>query len=147
MIPRCQMVSVGVLLLLVVLPGCGKKDGRVPVVGTVTYRGNPVPNALVVFMPETPDLLPSSGLTDDNGRYELMTIVRGDGASPGMYRVTITARGSEKVRPGAVFDPTGSNAEPGAALVPTKYFMPDTAGLKADVQPGGITADFKLVDE
>ncbi len=144
MMRQSRMLLVVIVFLPAVVAGCRKNDGLVPVRGTVTYRGNPLPNALVVFMPETPDVLPSSGLTDSNGRYELMTIVPGDGANVGKHRVTITARGPDKERRGAPVGLTGSNTEPGDPLIPIKYFMPDTSGLTADVKPGGITADFPL---
>jgi hypothetical protein len=147
MMQQSRRFLVLVLLLATVAAGCGRKDGRVPVRGTVTYRGQPLPNALVVFMPETPGVLPSSGLTDRNGRYQLMTTVPGDGAAVGKHRVTITARKPDKELKGGARSVTGSATEPGAPLIPTKYFMPDTSGLTAEVKPGGITADFKLSDK
>ena len=36
------------------------------------------------------------------------------------------------------------NAEPGDLLIPRKYTMADSSGLKAEVTSGGITADFAL---
>ena len=140
------MFLVLALLFSSVVAGCGKKNGVGSVHGTVTYHGKPVPNALVVFMPETPGSLPASGLTDDNGRYELMTSVKGDGASVGNHRVTITARGPDKERPGAPVGVTGIASEPGDPLIPIEYFMPDTSGLIAEVKPGTNTADFALTD-
>ncbi len=146
MMPRSRMFLVVVMVLPAVVGGCSSKsDGLARVRGTVTYRDKPLPNALVVFMPVTPGALPASGLTDSNGRYELMTMVQGDGASVGKHRVTVTARGPDKERRGgAPIDLTGSNTEPGEPLIPQKYFMPDTSGLTAEVKPGGITADFEL---
>ncbi len=125
----------------------GLKDVFAPVRGTVTYLGQPLPNALVVSMPETPDVLPASGLTESDGRYELMTIVQGDGASVGRHRVTITARGPDNELSGDAIDPAGSDTEPGEPLIPEKYFMPDTSGLVAEVKRGDNTVNFDLTAE
>lgn len=146
MIHQSRLFLVVGLLLPLVVAGCGKKDGVGTVRGMVTYRGSPVQNALVVFMPETPGLLPASGLTDSNGRYELMTSVKGDGASVGNHRVTVTARGPDKGRSDATVDPLGIGGEPGDPLIPIDYFMPDTSGLTAEVKPGVNTVDFALTD-
>jgi hypothetical protein len=140
------------LILAMVLPavaGCASDaEGLAPVQGTVTYRGKPLANALVVFMPQTPGVLPASGTTDSNGRYELMTTVPGDGAHLGKHRVTITARGPDKQLPANQLTTglPGSNVAPGAPLIPERYFMPDTSGLTAEVTPGGITADFEIAE-
>ena len=144
MLKPSRMFLVVVLLLLSGVGGCGRKNNFVSVRGTVTYLGKPLPDALVVFMPETPGVLPASGLTDSNGRYALMTSVQGDGGSVGKHRVTVTARGPDKERPADEVGLTGSNTEPGDPLIPIKYFTPDTSGLEAEVTSGGITANFNL---
>ncbi len=124
--------------------GCSSGDRPVPVRGSVTYRGEPLPNALVVFMPETPGVLPASGLTDRAGRFELMTRAPHDGAFAGKHRVTITARGPAA----APADSTlGLPSEPGEPLIPDKYFMPDTSGLTAEVPREGLRIDFALKEE
>ncbi len=140
---RNRMSLVAVLLLSAVVGGCGKQDGRVSVRGTVTYRGRPLPVAHVAFHPTTPGILPSYGVTNSDGRYELMTFVPRDGASVGTYRVAVLARGAaKKLAADAPIDPM-SNID-GPPLIPIKYFTPGTSGLTADVKPGGITADFDL---
>ncbi len=132
------------VLLATVAGGCGQSDGLVRVGGTVTYRGQPLPNALVVFMPETPGLLPASGLTDASGRYELMSTAPGDGVAVGKHRVTVTARGLAKEL--AEGELPSQFFEDGPPLIPEKYFQPDTSGLTAEVK-SDATLDFKLTDE
>jgi hypothetical protein len=137
------------MLLPAIAGGCGSKnEDRAPVQGTVTYQGQPLANALVVFMPETPDKLPATGLTNASGRYQLMTMVAGDGASIGKHRVTITARAEEKKPPDGqlLTGLQGDAASEAAPLIPERYFMPDTSGLTAVVTDQGITADFELKD-
>ncbi len=142
----CRMVLVVVIPLSAMLGGCQKK-GMAPVQGTVTYRGQPLPKALVVFMPETPDVLPASGMTDSDGRYELMTIVQGDGATIGKHRVTIEARAPAKDQPSDMGGgPPEQYLETGAPLIPEKYFQPDSSGLTAEVKPSDNTLDFELTD-
>jgi hypothetical protein len=130
-----------------VLAGCSSQsDGLAPVQGIVTYQGKPLENALVVFIPETPNLLPASDLTDGSGRYELMTKVPGDGASIGKHRVTVTARGPEKTSPGQEIGLPEIKVEAGPLLIPARYSNPDSSGLTAEVKPEGAALDFELKD-
>lgn len=144
----CWLVAL--LLAPALAIGCGSKSKGpelASVSGTVKYRGKPLENALVVFLPDTPGIPSASGSTDTNGYYELMTHAPGDGAIVGKYRVTITARGPDKVLPGE--SPTGlpgGNTEPGDPLIPQKYFVPDTSGLSGDVKSGKNTIDFDLME-
>ncbi len=138
-----------VIFLPAMVGGCGSKS-NVPdlasVSGTVTYRGHPVENALVVFMPETPGERSANGTTDSKGRYRLTTDGFGKGAVLGEHRVTITARGPDKEVPGEV-GPVGlPETTPGDPLIPAKYFKPETSGYVVEVTAKGITADFELQD-
>jgi hypothetical protein len=141
------------LLVLICLSaasgGCGSQSSgpeKASVKGTITYLGKPLDKALVVFMPQSANALPASGMTDARGRYELMTTTPGDGATPGKHRVTVTARGPDKELSAEAAAETGLTVGPGAPLIPEKYFMPDSSGLTFEVQPGGNTADFDLKD-
>jgi hypothetical protein len=137
------------LFPLLLVGGCGADpDALVPVEGTISYRGKPLPNAHVVFMPETAGMLPASGTTDDGGRYELMTSVPGDGARLGKYKVTVTARGPDKQLPANQLTTglPGSNVAPGDPLIPPRYFMPLTSGLTAEVTADGGPLNFELTD-
>lgn len=73
--------------------GCGRSGDlppTVPVTGTVTYQGAPLPNAQVTFYPEGGER-PAAGTTDANGAYSLTTFNSNDGAVPGGHTVTVTA--------------------------------------------------------
>lgn len=127
--------------------GCGDGSGRVPVGGRVTYNGGPVTKGEVYFSPEAGGKQGAQGPIDSSGYYKLGTLAPGDGAHPGKYKVSVISKGPDKpMSPkmvGKVMpdDMHGS----GDALVPKKYFSPETSGLTTEV-PGKSSYDFDLVD-
>jgi hypothetical protein len=75
--------------------GCaGEASGLVPVEGTVTLDGHPLPSAQVMF--DRPELNPNenkpyAGKTDAEGRFSLRSLVDDRaGAPPGHYRVSLS---------------------------------------------------------
>jgi len=66
--------------------GCGGSN-VVPVSGTLTYKGRPVPNAFVHFVPENGR--PSLGETDANGKFTLVYDPQTKGAEKGTHRVFV----------------------------------------------------------
>jgi hypothetical protein len=91
-----------VLLLAVV--GCGGKK-LIPITGTVTLDGQPVDEAVIVFVPETQPGDTSTGRSQSDGTFSLRT-GKADGAVPGAYKVVInkydtspTAKGKKSVLP------------------------------------------------
>jgi hypothetical protein len=130
-VPQPWFWIVGVLSLT----GCGDTSSNpdmVPVTGSVTYRGQPVAGANVVFQA---DERGSFGLTDDRGRFRLQTLEPGDGALPGQYtviisKVEITVPQFDEGHPQYVPPP------PPKYLVPRKYAEARTSGLTANVVQG-----------
>lgn len=126
--------------------GC-KRNSRLtvaPVHGQVTYKGQGVPNATVIFIPsgETAELLKRMrpfAYADGQGIFDLKTYVRGDGAPPGTYRVSIIA-GSGVASPGkdARAEPAASPASPNRVppLISQKYENEATSGIEVTVQNG-----------
>ena len=83
-----------VLLLHVVTAlsclGCGSKHpGLVPVSGTVTIDGQPVPVGQVKLSPEGHRA--AVGRIDENGKFRLTCFELNDGAPLGTHPVTVTA--------------------------------------------------------
>ena len=79
-----------VLVVTFILAGCGRNDGLItaPVMGKVTYRGKPLPNGTVMFVPgEGPA---ATGEISRDGSYRLSTGSL-DGAVLGNHKVSITA--------------------------------------------------------
>ena len=64
-----------------------------PVTGTVTVDGRPAKGIMVQFVPDTQDpsmiAVTSQALTDDAGRFELVTTNNEPGAVPGLHRVVL----------------------------------------------------------
>ena len=121
-----------VLLVACVVAGCGPREvPRHPVRGQVFYRKKPLADAQVVF--HVVDNSPQAAnkpiaITDEQGRFALTTMSRGDGAPPGEYVITIELRelvtvGEEKVRSGR-------------SLLPERYRHLEKSGLRFRVEKG-----------
>jgi hypothetical protein len=126
--------------LLVCLTGCGGGGPKtVPVRGTVTYKGKPVPNGTVLFVPVAGPH--ATGEIGPDGSYVLTTVRPGDGAVPGTYKVVIVA----------LQDMTGRLPEERTPLpppiVPNKYTSIATTDLTAEVKDQENTINFPLNDE
>jgi hypothetical protein len=158
-VSRLSALFVGLTLVA----GCSD-DGfgrqRYSVQGTVTYKGEKLAKGQISFIPvpEAHGGHAASGQIE-NGYYSLSTLTPGDGALPGKYKVTVVAKDSdrEKVRSAA----QAKGMPPGAALpqpliakankearsmIPTKYNLPTTTDLTADVEARSNTKDFELKD-
>ena len=153
-----RALEYGLLLsLLLVTSACSKAGPRLAATsGVVTYQGNPVVDAQVVFVSSEKfegRTWPASSETDGDGKYVLTTAGVGQGALLGKHSVTITKRG---LSPGAI---PGSPAvgheslpemqaymQPGPALIPKKYFSPVTSTLEVEVKSGNNTHNFDLKD-
>lgn len=114
--------------------GCGERSPMptVPVSGTVTYDGQPVAGAEVVFMTEGAPRA-AGGRTDAQGMYRLMTFKENDGAIVGTHTVTISK--SEEDLSG--MDAASPDADYGAAMAAVASGGPSTTGMR-----GGIPAKY-----
>ncbi len=116
--------------LLVSVAGCGSSGPALaPVTGIVTYKGQPLPDAKVVFLPA--EGRSSTGVTDANGMYELKYVDETPGAEVGRHTVKIMTRQVDE------FD-----IETAKEKLPAKYHK--NTELNADVAPGGGPVNFDL---
>ena len=149
--PSAGAANSVLIAALVALSGCGEKTGTIPISGKVTYLGNPVANARVVFTPKSGGR-PADGNTNKDGGYRLGTFMAGDGALPGEYSVTIahtdvdvTKPPSTEITDGAAYEPVKEDAA--KSKIPVKYQSPAQSGLKAVVEASGPKVfDFTLTD-
>lgn len=154
--------TLGWAVLMMLLSGCGGGEGPklVPARGTVKYKGNPVAGATVTFV--FPDNQISTGITDENGRFNLTTGGR-PGAPIGKAKVSIskqtTATGTLAKSPDQLtpedmvkmYAAKGGEAMKGAAQevkseIPTKYSNPDSSGFTANVQASDNDFLFEMQD-
>jgi len=125
------------------LAGCGSGDNLVSVSGKVTFQGNPVANAQLVFKPVGTGQN-ATAMTDSSGNYSLR-------AAPGRYKVSVTvvqASGPaiDASNPSADYGKMmmaaaqGQPAQPASATqpggIPAKYANPETSGLEVEVPKG-----------
>jgi hypothetical protein len=138
LIPR---ISVEVLLVLsLALAGCGNDQMRTAVVkGQVTYKGKPVPNGTVLFIPKVPGPTATGELSPD-GTFSHTTYKKGDGAVLGTHRVVISAMEDTSHRL-----PEQRNPLP-PPIVPDKYTSAATTDLEVEVQVGENNVTFELKD-
>jgi hypothetical protein len=106
--------------LLLAIVGCGAGDGKVPVAGTITFDGSPMPDGYVTFTPEgggAPEAAPIAA-----GKFEL-------DVKPGPHRVEIEAShfvGEKNAIMGL---------QPREQYVPARYNSATT--LRSEVTPDG----------
>ncbi len=89
---------------------------------------------MVEFRPVDDEGTSSFGLTDEQGRYRLMSTFDERGAMPGQYIVEIRTAGT-------AFDKQGNEIQQ-EERVPARYHSPSE--LKRTVEPGSNTFDFDL---
>ena len=128
------------VLLLAGAVGCGRAEmGAVS--GRVTFKGKPVPMAVVRFQPQSRPM--GAAVTDTDGRYRLSTKRPLDGAYGGHHIVSVypwqLGVGQEPL------DPAYTPLPEDRADIPHKYRAPHTSPLSADVVAGRDNMiDFEL---
>jgi hypothetical protein len=122
-----------VAALAITAVGCSKNGLQLAEAGgTVTYNGEPVEGATVVFVPGSGP--PATGVTDATGKFKWNTS-GDDGAVVGPGKVTITAYEQLIVVEGR--EPTAQElANMSRSLIPEKYSHPTTSELTAEVKEG-----------
>jgi len=141
--------AVVIAIAPVLAGGCGPKDTRVrrvPVSGTVLYKGEFVADAEVVFDSggNTPA---AAGKTGATGRFRLTTFDTNDGAVPGEYKVAVRKVQVISKAPKAASDDAAGPPPDEKWLLPAKYGNSATSGFTASVKETGENEfEFKLVE-
>lgn len=162
-----QAVSTLCLIACLVSAACDQthRPATFPVHGKVTYRGQPVSGASVTFLaPGAPRL--ATGVTDDQGNFQLSTYHANDGAVPGTHVVTVrkfsnsisseaqpeaaaNAAADDPIDPAAVERSMADSArrlETARSLLPIKYANHQTSDLRKEVVAGSNEINIDLVD-
>jgi len=145
-------------LILVSTVGCGGSASKNPgvdvhpVTGKITVDGAPIAGATVIFKG---DQRGSSGITNDQGVYTLMTFDPGDGVPAGNYKVAVIKQeivGADSSY-SDVNSPNYGKEPPPEALgktvfhVAEKFGSPDSSGLTATVQAGTNEINFEVTSK
>jgi len=149
-----------ILLILLAHVGCSSGPSRpatYPVSGTVTWKGQPLEAARVVFVPTTAGVEAASGVTDATGKYQLTTFVAGDGAQPGEYRVKVSKYDTKKATTAEkkeyltfeeeqkmVFSGDELPTPPAKNLLPKKYEQESTSGITHTVTKSPSALDITI---
>ncbi len=137
---KMRSICIG-MFALSVMTGCGEqidKNPTAPVKGVVTYQGKPLETGEIVFFPDSGEQI-AHGKIQSDGTFELTTYDEGDGAFPGMHKVTIV---SERDMEGVSAEDPEADLEP--SFIPMKYNMQNTSGLTAEVKEGDNEINFDL---
>jgi hypothetical protein len=128
------------------LSGCGNERKLEPVSGTIRYKGEPLANASVAFVPDENGVRGATATTDGEGRYRLTTFESYDGARVGTYRVAVQAVDRSDDSPE---NPRADQLKPKPrkVLTPARYGAINTSGLTAEIVHGKKNVvDFELTD-
>ncbi|MCY3014955.1 MAG: hypothetical protein NT171_09725 [Planctomycetota bacterium] len=139
----CGAVAV-VASLAIGLTGCGgpAQPKLYPATGTVTWKGEPLADATVSFVPSVG--APSDGKTDAQGKFAIMTNGM-PGARAGACKVTVSKFAGAGASMPAAAKPEDmmkmyekkKKGEVEKGEIPAKYGRPDTSGLAAEVTADG----------
>jgi hypothetical protein len=126
-------------LAALALVGCGGGGPQLGIVrGTVSYKGKPVPNGTVMFVPANGPS--ATGTINPDGTYTLTTYKAGDGAVLGTHKVVVAALADTRGRLPEDRDPLPPS------IVPVKYTNIATTDLTRDVKEGDNQFDLPLED-
>lgn len=158
---RNCLLTLGLIVAFQFLAGCSgdekvsKREPVFPVAGKVSYKGQPVSGADVMFFCQEKNMS-SFARTDEQGKFKLTTYSSFDGAPAGKFVITISkpdpsaAATKEPDLNDPSYDP-GKIAEigtPGAVVpkspIPMKYANTKTTDLFATVTPDNQTPDVNL---
>ena len=140
---KTRLAGSFVMLSMSLIVGCGSDQLPLSAVsGQVTLNGRPLTNAKVVFLPESGPA--ASGDLDAEGRFQLTTYTRHDGAVIGQHRVTVVP-----VVLGVILEP-GKLPQPPPPIegpdIPTRYQQAATSTLRCEVSEDGKPVRLQLVD-
>jgi hypothetical protein len=138
--------------LLVLFSFIGCSNSNVPrteyVEGTVTFNGQPLSKALVVFHPVNDAGIAASGTTNEQGIFRLTSLHGGtkdSGAVAGEYRISISRNKDEPSSFREEKNPGGINKIPlFESLIPVKYNNYNKSGLTATVEKKKNQFQFSL---
>ncbi len=141
--PKGDGVSIWVIVLTVLLAinGCGRSDlpTRARVEGSVTFEGQPLNNGTISFVPDRnrgTTGRSATGVIGPDGRFQLRSFEKDDGALVGFHRVQIESWANVPEPPLPNSDGLPQEPRPPKSAIPRRYNDAMTSGLTAEVKAG-----------
>jgi hypothetical protein len=138
------MLRMALLSCLVFAAGCGGSSDTIPVHGSVTLDGKPLPGAVILYQPN--DVGPNKpsrtaqGTIMTDGTYSMSSYQPNDGVLPGEYTVVIA-----NLPPTVAFDQfSKAPPTPAGPKIPAIYMDPSRTPLKATVPTSGGTQEINF---
>jgi hypothetical protein len=135
-----RLVGLATLSCALLLAGCGGPR-IVPVKGTITRKGKPVPYLFINFMPEGGR--PSWGVTDEAGRFTLAYDDKQNGALVGTHTVWVQWRPRS---PQEEFDPGHAAKPQDLDAILARYGKQETTPLRIEVSASKPEVEIKVDD-
>jgi hypothetical protein len=126
-------VQCSLLFLMIACLGCGGGGKVATVTGKVTLGGKPLPNATVSFSPKEGGR-PSTGVTDEDGDYELRYTAKEDGAEIGEHVVRVS---TFEESDGTITSPERVPAQYNVSTTLVKKVEPGSNEINLDLEAGG----------
>ncbi|QDU25928.1 hypothetical protein ETAA8_10000 [Anatilimnocola aggregata] len=119
--------------------GCQRGEVLGPVSGVVTFDGEPVPGAMLIFQNNAQGVH-MMARADENGRYEVL-MANGAGLPPGEYQVAVSPPIQDHPLGPITAPPPGANIYPN---IPDRYRDVKTSKLKLQVTEQANTLDVNM---
>ncbi len=130
------------LLLTTLILGCGRGGPEiVPIEGTVTHNGEPVPNLRIYFVPT--DGRPSWAISDANGRFVLDYDIDHDGAKVGTHTIWVLDESSNVDATAAMSGAPRPKRSPAISQIVEKYGR-EKSTLQVEVKKADRNFQLKL---
>jgi hypothetical protein len=134
---RLAFVALFVSLLSLSL-GCSKSDKRVSVAGNVTFKGAPLDQGTIQFIPMGPEGSPG-GSVISGGQY---SIPAEQGLAPGKYRVVIRSGEAGTIETPAM---PGESGPPAKERIPPEYNRDsEKKPVIKEISPAMAPLDFEI---
>lgn len=147
---HCPTATLNFIALALAVMGCSGSSGLAPVTGKVTYLGQPVAGATILFMGDGA-VRPATAVSASDGAYSLRT-QDASGAAPGPYTVVVSKNEVplDAAEPPSMEEAAKQAKRPPPApkrLVPAKYEDVASSPLKFEVKTGRKNVfDIQLAD-
>jgi hypothetical protein len=138
-------LALGFIMVSVVGVGCRRGPMRVVVAGTVTYRGQPITDGAITFLPRQAAEAPTTIVPITDGKYKADS--RG-GLPVGTYAVQIVGfhnRSKSRFQPAEIGQPS-PEPEKDQQYIPAKYNVQTQLQMTLEPGRGPVTRDFALTD-